>query len=142
MINPPFVAVRPIARKMAQDVVSDLAIAGEALRNRDGRLASTAASGAWLQAVQRQIDAAGSDGPVVVPRYRFDRMSVVAVTDPLRPQDPARIGVAAHGMVDLVTYTGPSPGHPASQSDSTFDRRFVVTLSGDHYLITAEVKGP
>src|SRR5205807_6876025 len=72
----------PVAQQMARDVVADLAIAGAALRNRDGRLASTAASGDWLQAVQQQIDAAGSDGPVVVPGYRFDRMSVIAVTDP------------------------------------------------------------
>jgi hypothetical protein len=40
-------------------------------------------------------------GPAV---YVFDRMTVVVVTNPLRPQDPPRIGMAVHGTRNGAAY--------------------------------------
>src|SRR5207237_6669098 len=40
-------------------------------------------------------------GPAV---YVFDRMTVVVVTNPLRPQDAPRIGMAVHGTRNGAAY--------------------------------------
>jgi hypothetical protein len=62
----------------------------------------------------------------------------VAVSDPLRPQDPARIGIAVRGSVRRVTYAGPAPGRVVAESDSPVNTRYTLTRSGDEYLISAE----
>jgi hypothetical protein len=60
-------------------------------------------------------------GPAV---YVFDRMTVVLVTNPLRPQDAPRIGMAVHGTRNGVPYGATLVLSP---------------LPGGHYAIAAEL---
>ena len=60
-------------------------------------------------------------GPAV---YVFDRMTVVVVTNPLRPQDAPRIGMAVHGTRNGAAYVATFALNP---------------LPGGHYEIGSEL---
>ncbi|GAC1362850.1 MAG: hypothetical protein NVSMB32_03680 [Actinomycetota bacterium] len=110
-----------LAQSMAQDLLADLVIVGDALRTNSEGLAATAATGRELATIQHAIEVASEGGTAMAPpQHSFSALSVVAVKDPVRPQDPARLGIAAKG-----------PG----------SRTFALTQVGEHYLISIEV-GP
>lgn len=111
------VAMTPaLAQQMASDLLADLIIEGDAIRSHSEALAATAATGRELGIVQHQVDVATAGGPAGVPGHSFASLSVVSVKDPLRPQDPARLGIAVPG-----------------------GRIYALTLVGDHYLIALQV---
>jgi hypothetical protein len=60
-------------------------------------------------------------GPAV---YVFDRMTVVVVTNPLRPQDAPRIGMAVHG----------------TRNGAAYGATLVLSpLPGGHYAIASQL---
>ena len=106
------VAATPaLATQLATDLVVDLVIEDDAFRDHDVALVATAATGRELGTVQHQVGAGGR-----APAHRFSALVVVPVKDPLRPQDPARLGIRVPG-----------------------GRTYALTLVGDHYLIALEV---
>ena len=117
-----------VAQQMGQDLVDDLAIAGMAVQTRSPSLAASAgaATGTWLSALDHQIAARGTPEAAT---YSFSAMTVVAVTNPLRPQDAAQLGIAAKGTRRTGT------------AESPLRATFVLTPVGGRYLISAEDSG-
>ena len=101
-----------VAQRMGQDLAADIQIAAMALRSHNGALAAAAGTGHWLASVDDLIRSGISP---VLPAPLFDRMTVVVVPNPGRPQDSAKIGLAVHGA---------------------YDGTFELTIVGDHYLIS------
>jgi Na+-translocating ferredoxin:NAD+ oxidoreductase RnfD subunit len=123
------------ARRVARDVVADLAIGAEALKRRNIRLAATAATGTWLEDVRRAVGAAHRGDTIVVPTYTFKHLTVMIVRG--ADWEPAQLGVSAVGILHRSVYDK-SPAQRAVLRDRPYARTFMVSLNNDHYLITAE----
>ncbi|MGH3071099.1 MAG: FG-GAP-like repeat-containing protein, partial [Gaiellaceae bacterium] len=125
---------RPTARRIARDLVADLDTASEALRRRDRSRAATAASGTRLASLWRELAAAGS-GPIVVPRYRVERLSVSL--EPSEGQAPPTVVARARGTVERTTYAGSPPVATRRAAPTPFAETFELSLQRGRYLIAA-----
>ena len=125
---------RPTAERIARDLVDDLQIASEALRDRDRRRATAGASGARLASLWLSVDAAGGR-PIVVPEYRVDRVSVAL--EPSEGQAPPGIVAKASGTVQRLTYAGSPPAVTRRAAPAAFSETFELVLEDGRYLIAA-----
>jgi hypothetical protein len=110
------------AGQMAEDLVADLLIESDALREGDPALAATALAGPRLEEARREM-ADGADPP---PGHTFSRMTVVIVRDPEDPQAVPRFGIRATGT------SGTGAAVP-------FDRVFVLQEVDGVWLLTDEL---
>ena len=118
-----------VAQQMGESLAGDLTRGAQALATRNPGLAAQAGTsgGSWLKDLLRQIRV-GPTGPI--PDYSFTTLRVVRVTNPLRPQDAAQLGIAARGTRRVET------------TSAAFQATFVLAPAGDTYLIAAERPGP
>jgi hypothetical protein len=123
------------ARAMAHDLVADLVIVGDALEQRNSKLAATAAAGSWLLGVQQQIDAAGGSRPLEIPRYQLDRINVVLVRQ--TPQSAPEVALAVRGTLRTDTSHGANTS-PAKGFAIPFQRTYVLAPAGKFWLIAAD----
>jgi Na+-translocating ferredoxin:NAD+ oxidoreductase RnfD subunit len=96
---------RQQAAQIARDLVADLRVEAEALRQRDTVHAASAASGSWLAGLQAQIRGAATHGRLV-PTYTVQRISLLL--EPGVGQAPPTIVAVCRGSVVLASY-GASP---------------------------------
>lgn len=130
------------AQVMARDLMADFQIEADALRARDSALAATAAYGARLTDLKRQIADAEQSGEIVVTFYSFDSMEVVLVY-PRGAQFGPRLGIEVHGTVREVTYGGPDGTSEISENESLFESIFIIAQSDEgYYVVLGEIPVP
>jgi hypothetical protein len=120
------------ALTIARNVVSDLRVASDAIQARDSTGAAAAADGAWLADVRRTIGHAAG-GPIVVPSYRIDRLSVQ-----LRPglgQAPPTVVAILQGVVQESTFTGTPQQLVKRTPPAPFNQTLDLQLRGSRYVI-------
>ena len=126
----------PTAQRIARDLVADLDAASDALRLRDRERATTAASGAKLASLWRQI----TGSPIVVPAYRVERVSVAL--QPSEGQAPPTVVATASGTVQRLTYAGTPSAVTRRAAPTAFAETFELALQDGRYLIAASRGAP
>ena len=127
------------ARQIARDVVRDLRIEGEALRLRDRERAKAASTGARLQQVWQQIDAAKKDGKVTVLEHAIARMRVTLEAG--AGQGPPLVLAHLAGTETLVTYVGNQAAVAGRSEPKQLERTLELRLAEGRYLITGSRDG-
>lgn len=124
-----------VAAQLAASLAEDLALEAQALQNRDQATAAEAATGDWLASLDRTI---AGGGLIEVPTYHLARLTVVAVPNPLRPQDPPRLGLVAAGSVQWTAEGAARPGQVVRTPPSTLHATFVLgsSLAGPQRIST------
>ena len=115
-----------VAAQLAASLADDLALEAQALQDRDPATAAEAATGDWLASLDRMI---GGGGLIEVPTYHLARLTVVAVPNPLRPQDPPRLGLVAAGSVQWTAEGTARPGQLLRAPAGTLHATFVLGSS-------------
>jgi Na+-translocating ferredoxin:NAD+ oxidoreductase RnfD subunit len=127
-----------LARQIAGDLVADLRIEADALRNRDKTDAARAAGGTRLQGLWAQIGAAGTSA-IIVPQRHIDKLQLKLET--AVGQDPPIVVATATGTERLETVQG-SPATVAFRGNTTpFLRTLELQLNGGRYLIVGSRDG-
>lgn len=121
--QPPLTAER--AQRMGRDLVDALVIEAEALRTGDRAALETAVAGERLADDLRSLT---QDGAPELRSYDFETLEVVLLRDPLRPQDPPRLGVAATGTV-----------RSEGGAEEPFDGSFALADVGGYFVVTAQL---
>ena len=120
------------ARRIARDVVADLRIEAEALRQRNAERAAAGAEGIWLAELWRQIrDADGN--PFVVPSYDVERMRVTLV--PAEGQGQPIVVATLVGTVVLARYAGSPPALEHRSDPAHVERTVELSLVDGRYRI-------
>jgi len=127
------------ARRLVRDVIADLIIEADAMKEQRASLLATAATGDSLRTLEQDLISEKAGGQTVVPSYQFGQITIVLAYDPNAPQSPPDVAVRIVGTIHRATYTASSPQSLISQSDSPYDRTFAVGLVEGHYLITRDV---
>lgn len=127
-----------MARAIARDVVADLEIEAVALRRSDHELAKTAAAGARLQGLLREIDAGRASGRITVPTYRFDSIKLVPVYDTANAQAGPRFGLEVRGWIDRVTYEASNANRSVREAGVPCERTFALLRRSGTFLIAAD----
>jgi Na+-translocating ferredoxin:NAD+ oxidoreductase RnfD subunit len=122
-----------LARQIARDVATDLQVESDALRLRDPDRATAGADGARLAAVWRQIRA-GAGGPIVVPKYRVERVHVSLERG--EGQDAPTVVAKVVGTVERTTYGGSPLTIQHRGAPVRLTRTFELALKRGRYLIT------
>lgn len=117
------------AERLVADVLVDLEIEREAVRDRDLALAATAVAGPRLDAVAADLEAGLAGTVPQRPEVLAERAEVVAVRDPTNPQAVPSIGVRLEGLEVVASGDRPMLATYA-----------VVEVDGVH-LITDEIVG-
>ncbi|MGZ8688043.1 MAG: FG-GAP-like repeat-containing protein, partial [Gaiellaceae bacterium] len=120
------------ARRIARDVLRDLRVEAEALRLRDRNRAKTASSGARLQGLWQQIDAAEGD-PIVVPEHAVARLRLTLEVG--AGQGPPLVLAELAGTETLVTYEGTQATVVDRSEPRPLDRTLELQLDQGRYLI-------
>jgi Na+-translocating ferredoxin:NAD+ oxidoreductase RnfD subunit len=126
------------ASAMARDVAADLQIEALAVQKADRELAKTAAAGARLDGLLRDIDASRESGRITVSTYTFASMTLVPVYDTDNVQAGPRYGFEVRGTVHRVTYEGSNSARPARQEDVPYERTFALLPRNGTFLIAAD----
>jgi hypothetical protein len=115
-------ATQPGAQELAAALSFNLEVEAEAMRSRDASLLRAVAHGRRLDDVTAMIDgAAGSE--IVVPTYRFETLHL-SIVYPGGAQSGANAGLAATGVVTLVTYS--TDGAQLDVTEQPFDTLFSL----------------
>ena len=130
----------PLARRIAQDVVTALSEEADALRTRDPARAAAAAAGDRLGELQRQIGRARAGHPVTVATYRIEqvRVALAAGPDQLGP----RILATVRGTVAQATYAGSPPRLEGRTRAVDVVRTFELAATKTGYLIIGSRRVP
>ena len=123
---------RPTATRIAADLVADLRIAADAMRRRDRERATEGATGQRLAALWRSLSAAG-DGPIVVPEYRVERVTIAL--EPSEGQAPPGVVAKASGTVRQATYAGSPSVVTRRAAPTAFAETFELSHQDGRYLI-------
>jgi hypothetical protein len=125
------------ARRIAVDLVSDLASAAEALRTRNRASARRAAAGGWLAELWARIDASRG-ATVEVPSYEAEHVRLRL--EPGEGQAPPLVVATLQGTTRTTTY-GASPTEVLRQGEPRdVVRTFEVVQQGNRYLVS-DVRG-
>ncbi|HLF77335.1 MAG TPA: FG-GAP-like repeat-containing protein, partial [Dehalococcoidia bacterium] len=130
------------ATEIARDVAADLKIEADALQKADRELAKTAAAGARLNSLWRQMDSARQTGQITVSSYAFDSMKLVPIYDPANAQAGPQYGLEVRGTVQRATHEGSSAAHFVMQEEEPFECTFALLLKNGHFLIAADYPLP
>ncbi|HEU5003178.1 MAG TPA: hypothetical protein VFW71_10435 [Actinomycetota bacterium] len=126
-----------LAQQLASALAGDLALEAQALQNRDRAVAAEAGTGDWLAALDRTI---AQGGLIEVPTYHLTKLTVVAVPNPLRPQDPPRLGVVVTGSVQWTAEGTAIVGQVVRAPSPGLHETFVMAPSpGAPALISAVI---
>ena len=123
---------RRTALVIAGDLIADLRTRADALRLRNAVHASAGVSGAVLADVQSQIRSA-QGREIVVPTYRFDRMSLKLL--PGVGQGPPTIAATVTGVEQQAVYTGTPPKLERQDDPVPFTGTFELGQGGPGYVI-------
>ena len=126
--------------RIAADLVRDLRVESEALRTRSRERASAAAGGERLQALWRQIDAAGpASKAIIVPERTVTGLKLnLEIPD---GQSPPLVIAQVSGTERLLTYSGSPAAVSFTGSRTPFDRTLELQLDGSRYVITGSRGG-
>ena len=116
-----------LAKKIAADAATDLAIEAQAVTTLDSELASAGITGQRLTAVDRAIRLLAKDKntpPPMEVAYQFDKATVTVIKPDDGPQTPPELAVRIEGNVR-------GPGGSVALDDY-----FMVTRVKDFYLIS------
>jgi hypothetical protein len=122
------------ATQIVRDVVTDLAIAAEALRRRSPALAAAAASGPFLDRLTATI--CSSATTVVVPGYTLDHAEV-GLRRRAKGQRAPEIEVHVRGRVQLRTYTTSPPTNKVTARDVPYRETFIAVFRSGNFLVCA-----
>ncbi len=120
------------ARQIVRDVTDDLAIASEAIADRNPRLATDVARFPWLDDLITTICA--TTGPIVISSYRFNR-ATVTVAKRATGQVFPEIDVELQGNKRDTTITRSNPPRQLSEHSTPYRDTLVVTKTGRYWLI-------
>ena len=95
------------AQRMVRDLVADLVIEADALKQRQPALAATATAGPRYVKLAREISAATADDELVVSRYRLEHATIVLTRTNF--QAGPQIAATVRGTIRRVAYLGASP---------------------------------
>jgi hypothetical protein len=124
---------RETALAIARDVVADLQVAAEALRERDAERAAAAAEGAWLAELWQQIRVP-SGRAIDVPVHDVDRIRISL--ERAEGQGPPTVVAEVEGTVETASYEGSPPEARTHGSPASFRRRLELVLVRGRYLIS------
>ena len=119
------------ARRIASDLVQDLRVEAEALRERDLERASDGAAGARLAALWEQIESAGR--AIVVPQYDITDMTVSL--ELAEGQGQPVVVADLEGAVVHATYAGSPPVLENRADPAPFEHTLELVLQNGRYLI-------
>jgi Na+-translocating ferredoxin:NAD+ oxidoreductase RnfD subunit len=122
---------RRTARQIASDLVDDLRIEAEALRDRDRDRAAAAATGDRLVALWERIGAAGRT--VVVPDYDVEELTVSLELG--EEQGPPLVVATLAGTMVRATYVGAPPVLQHRGGSERFEQTLELVQQGSRYLI-------
>ena len=127
---------RATAETIARSIVADLRTESAALRKRDQKLATDAASGPWLATLWSQVR--GPSQPTIVAEYSVDRivMSLKRGTY----QGPPTVLAHLQGTLVPSTYR-PGPRFVSRQDPQRFRRTVELGLENGRYLIIRSAGG-
>ncbi|HEX2427486.1 MAG TPA: FG-GAP-like repeat-containing protein, partial [Gaiellaceae bacterium] len=129
---------RATAQRIARDIVLDLQAESDALRLRDFRRATVAATGAWLETLHDRIRSS-TGKPVVVSTYEVDRVRL-ALT-PGEGQGPPRILATLVGSERRDLYSGLPPKLVSQAAAVPFKRSLEVVSQQGRYVIVGSGAG-
>jgi Na+-transporting NADH:ubiquinone oxidoreductase subunit NqrB len=122
---------RRTARQIASDLVDDLRIEAEAMRERDLDRATVAAAGDRLAALWERIGAAGLT--VVVPDYDVEELTVSLELG--EGQGPPLVVATLEGTMVRATYGGSPPVLQHRGDPERFEQTLEIVHQGGRYLI-------
>jgi Na+-translocating ferredoxin:NAD+ oxidoreductase RnfD subunit len=128
---------RRTARQIAADLVDDLRMEAEALRERDPDRATAGAVGERLAAVWERIGSA--DDAVVVPDYDVEELTVSL--EPGEDQSPPLVVATLGGTLVRATYSGSPPVLQARSDPEEFEQTLELVLLDGRYVISGERGG-
>jgi hypothetical protein len=120
------------ARQIVRDVTDDLAIASEAIADRNPRLATDVARFPWLDDLI--TTACATTGPIVISSYRFNR-ATVTVSKRATGQVFPEIDVELQGTRRDTTITRSNPPRQLSERIIPYRDTLAVTKTGGYWLI-------
>jgi hypothetical protein len=125
------------ARLLVRDVLADLVIEGDALKQRNIAFAGTAAAGPRYLNLERQLTDAAKQhrADLVVTEYTFDTARVVLARTNF--QAGPQIALKATGTIRRVSYRGTTAIRVIT-ARAAFTRTFVLLHTDGHYLIATD----
>jgi Na+-translocating ferredoxin:NAD+ oxidoreductase RnfD subunit len=123
------------ARLLVRDLLADLVIEGDALKQRSTVLAATADAGPRYLKLEHVLVTAKPTDELVVTNYQLRTATVVLVHTTF--QSGPQIAVRATGTIRRVSYRG-SRATRVVTSRAAFTRTFVLLHTGGHYLIATD----
>ena len=129
-----------VARRMARDLVVDLRLQDEALRQHDTDLAAAASFGRWLAVLRRDIARSTDSGSTTVRTYDIDTMVVSLARRP--GQGNPAILASLTGTQRRITYEGTTFVRVVDHGTSALSKTFEIAWDGHHYLITSDIVPP
>ena len=112
---------RHAASQIARDVVTDLRIQADALRQRDAARAAAGASGKWLAGLQLQIGTVAAH-ELLVPTYRVEQIDLHL--EPGKGQAPPTVVAVCRGSVVLASSGMAEPPAKAARFVQTFELQY------------------
>jgi hypothetical protein len=129
---------RKTARRMARDLVADLQLQAQALTRRDIKSLARTATFLRLPELRKQVWASAS-GPIVVPSYRLDHVSLHYSAG--KGQGGAIAVAKMEGSQQLTTYLGLPPRIVRRDRAAAFRQTIDLQLSRGNWLV-ARIHGP
>ena len=123
---------RRTALQIARDVVADLSIQADALRQRDATRAALGAGGMWLAGLQSQIRGVAAHG-LLVPTYSVERIRLHL--EPGEGQAPPTVVCVLHGTVVLATYGDSPMTAERARKPARFVQTLELQLQADRFRI-------
>ena len=115
------------AQQMGHDLVESLRIESDAIRQSDFHLLATAVTSPRLDADRTAMS--GTARGTAGDEFHFERMAVVLLRDPARPQAPPTLGIKSQGTVRRKSTGSPVP----------FAASFVLVDGGGTFLVADEL---
>ncbi len=125
---------RTHALEIARDLVRDLRLQADALRDHDLVLAAETAGSSSLVSLRQQISGA-VDVPIAVPAYHVDQL--VLTLKPGQGQGPPTVVARASGTMLRVDYRGRPAAAVRRYPATAFTRTFQLQQKGARFLIVA-----
>ena len=123
---------KPTARRIAEDLLGDLAVTAEALRHRDVTRAAPGGTESWLSGLQARIQGA-SGIAIPVPSFRVERIRI-ALERNLTQAAPIIVAELA-GMVERSFYAGSPPRIESRLTPVPLTATYELTLVNGVYVI-------
>ena len=123
------------AQAIVLTLAENLELENQALLRADGSILPAVDHGDRLIEMQGRLEDAVAKGTTVIPRYRFDALSM-SLLEPFGKQTGLSLGLDARGTMTEETYD--AAGSLVAQETSPFALRFVMRrATGDRWLNVA-----